>query len=740
MEPGISAALSGEVSSTVLDSDDDGRSLAVHFAPYQLPDGTIEGTLVHWQDISAVRNAQRTRDVALERFRVAFENAPIGMALLDLEGRFTQVNTALCEILGYSEPQLLEMRMLSLTHPDDTASDGEAMAEMAAGQRTSYSTEKRYLHASGHALSCALQATVLTDEDGHPRALLSQIQDITERKRNEEQLEYLADHDALTGLRNRRAFARELEAHAGMNERYGPAGTIMMIDLDQFKFVNDTLGHQAGDELIVRVAHLLSERLRSTDVLARLGGDEFAVLLPKAGPSAAKLVASSVLETLRSEALLIAGTEPKITASIGIASFEDGNALIGEEVLINADLAMYDAKEEGRDRIAMFSNDQYTQTRMKGRITWAQRITAGLQTDSFALLAQPIIDLATRRTSQYELLLRMKDDHGDLIPPSTFLYIAERLDLIGDIDTWVVRHGIRMLADLVDRPDVSLEINLSARSLGDAKLLELIDTELRNGSIAPERVIFEVTETAALTSVTKARAFGEHLSEIGCRFALDDFGAGFGSFYCRRQRPRATHDVAHRVLLKQRRLRRNDPVGGRHRAQRGFSRSTRNSALACDAPLSAAPRLTKSPAPYRNASGSSPERLRLADFRSIGEQVKGGSVVLARWRLAVSRRVRVVVKDPHSADAATGGPDSSGTRIGFDRVECQREVIARGAGGKRPAVAGPLHSQDGAGVQLLGDLRKPHRRDHQVPGRRLRDVTQPVRPTGSSSEGDNSSL
>jgi diguanylate cyclase (GGDEF)-like protein len=316
-----------------------------------------------------------------------------------------------------------------------------------------------------------------------------------------------------------------------MVERYGPIGTVLMIDVDHFKFVNDTLGHQAGDELIVRIAQLLAARLRDSDVVARLGGDEFAVLLPRTDFKAAEAVASDLLQTLRSERLTISGSERKISASVGIASFEDTTAVSAEDVLINADLAMYDAKEEGRDRIAIFSSDQFTQSRMKGRITWAQRITAALDADRFTLLAQPITDLTDGRVSQYELLLRMRDEHGDLIPPRAFLYIAERLNLIQQIDSWVITHGIGMLSALDPSSDVSLEINLSARSVGDQKLLALIDGELRNAPVAPERVIFEITETAALNSVANARAFGEHLSEIGCRFALDDFGAGFGSFY-----------------------------------------------------------------------------------------------------------------------------------------------------------------------------------------------------------------
>jgi diguanylate cyclase (GGDEF)-like protein/PAS domain S-box-containing protein len=528
--------LNGEIRSYQMEKrylHKDGSSIGVNLSVSLVRDrdGKPVHFVSHIEDITERKQIESALEVAQERFRSAFDHAPIGMALLDLKGRFSEVNDSLCDMLGYSREQLEGMRLESITHPDEFAADQEAFEDMRAGSRTAYGTERRYLHASGHILHCALNATTLTDPDGHARAFLSQIQDITDRRRQEEQLEYLAGHDSLTGLLNRRSFAQALEAHTGMVERYGPIGTVLMIDVDRFKFVNDTLGHQAGDELIVRIAQLLVDRLRDSDVIARLGGDEFAVLLPRADSEAAETVARSVLETLRSARLPIAGSERRITASIGVASFEDMTGLSAEDVLINADLAMYDAKEEGRDRIAIFSSDQYTQARMKGRITWAQRITAALDADRFTLLAQPIMDLSTGCVNQYELLLRMHDEHGDLIPPSAFLYIAERLDLIQQIDSWVVAHGIQMLSELDPRHDISLEINLSARSVGDEKLLALIDSELRNARVAPERVIFEITETAALNSVTNARAFGDHLSEIGCRFALDDFGAGFGSFY-----------------------------------------------------------------------------------------------------------------------------------------------------------------------------------------------------------------
>lgn len=445
------------------------------------------------RDVTGRVESDAARRDAEERFRRAFDSSPIGMALLELDGRFSKVNDALRGILGYPRDQLEGLGWDSITNLDDIGGDREAMRAMRAGESTSYATEKRYLHSSGDSVCCAVQATFLSSGDGAEQHFLTQVQDVTERKRHEERLEYLADHDALTGLLNRRAFKRELGAHAALAERYGTAGTVLIIDLDHFKYVNDTLGHQAGDELIVRVAQLLGQRLRASDVLARPGGDEFAVLLPKAPPGAAMQVARSLLATLRDEAIRIAGIERPITASIGVASFEDQGGLSAEDVLVNADLAMYDAKQDGRDRISLFSDDQHRQASMKGRASWAQRIQSALETDPsdhFTLLARPIVDLATRHVAHYELLPRMTDDHGELIPPSAFRQIAERLGVIGQIDAWVVTRAIRLLADLDDQR-VALEINLSGRSLGDSAVVDQIDRELRGARVAPERIIFD---------------------------------------------------------------------------------------------------------------------------------------------------------------------------------------------------------------------------------------------------------
>ena len=333
----------------------------------QRPSG-VGGIALDMTDRVAIEKALRETD---ERFRGAFDEAPIGMAILDFEGHLTQVNEALAAMLGYSRDQLEGTLARDIAHPDEMAESREAMGAMRSGHRTSYSAEKRYITAAGESVACALQASVLKDSDGHPTAILSQILDITERKRYEAQLVYLADHDVITGLLNRRAFIRELTSHAKRGARYGAAGSVLMIDLDQFKDVNDTLGHHAGDELISAVAQLLGERLRSSDVLARLGGDEFAVLLPRAETADAEQVARGVLDALRRRPISIAGTERQITASIGIASFADQDGASVESIMIDADLAMYDAKGAGRDRYAVFDTELHTGGRATGRVSWA---------------------------------------------------------------------------------------------------------------------------------------------------------------------------------------------------------------------------------------------------------------------------------------------------------------------------------------------------------------------------------
>ncbi len=504
----------------------------ISLSPIETDEGVMISSAI--RDVSARKRELVELRTAEALFRGAFDGSPIGMALADAEGRVVRVNGALCDLTGRTVKQLAGKRFDTLTHVADAGRDGQVVRALLSGERDQYKLETRFLHASGAPIWVALQATTITDDDGAPRRYLVQVQDVTHRRHYEENLHYLATHDPLTGLHNRASFANQLDAHADLVRRYGSDGALLLLDLDHFKYVNDTLGHAAGDQLIARVATVLEGRLRESDVLARLGGDEFAALLPRATVHSARRVAQNLLDALRDERITVPGMGQRtMTASIGIAMFEAAEDLRGEDVLVSADLAMYDAKEAGRNQVALHVRGEHAQARMSGRITWAERIRVALEEDRFTHVAQPIFSFATGAMTQFEVLLRMRDEDGDLIAPSAFLSTAERLGMVLQIDLMTVARAIRAVAAAGDagglRPRV--EINLSGASMGDPEMLRVIEHELRETGLDPARVIFEITETAAIANIGRARRFSDQLATLGCHFALDDFGAGFGSFY-----------------------------------------------------------------------------------------------------------------------------------------------------------------------------------------------------------------
>ncbi len=340
-EPIVIAALAGQTGRVETFSSATGTTLVVQAAPVRADDGSIEGIVVVSRDVSAQRSAERAGREAERRFEVAFDRAPIGMALIGVDGSVERVNAALASITGRSTQELAALRHEELLHPEDEDVAAEAFATLLADD--TMSTDLRILHAEGHPVWVALRATIVRDDENIPLHVLIQVQDITERRRLEEQLRHLADHDPLTGLLNRRGIDRALAEHVARGRRYGAQGALLVLDLDGFKAVNDSQGHAAGDELIVRCARALRHRLRETDVLGRLGGDEFAVLLPAGGEDDALTVADAVVGVIRG----VGG----VTASVGLTLF--GDEPTSTSALDRADMAMYAAKQAGRDRYAL---------------------------------------------------------------------------------------------------------------------------------------------------------------------------------------------------------------------------------------------------------------------------------------------------------------------------------------------------------------------------------------------------
>jgi diguanylate cyclase (GGDEF)-like protein/PAS domain S-box-containing protein len=465
-----------------------------------------------------------------KHFESAFTNAPIGMALIDMNGHWLHVNNALCRITGHEENKLKAATLQSFVHSDDIDLDLPLLRPLLDGEISNYQIEKRCLCAWGQFVWMMITVSLVRDEEDRALYLIMQFQDISERKDLAGRLEYMVDHDFLTSLYNRRHFEQELAREVERAARYGSPGAMLLIDVDNFKTVNDTFGHMAGDDLLKRIAGLLKHRMRHTDTLARIGGDEFAVLLPQTNTTQATTVADAFVKALDKQAAMLATRSIHITASVGVASFD---SISDAEVMARADVAMYAAKQAGRNRFVVYQPFAGSGNQGNARCSEGDRMRQAIDEDRFILYCQPILDLKTDEVSQYELLLRLPAGEGcEPLAPNSFLYVAERFGIILAIDSWVVRKAITLISEHErSGRGLRLHVNLSGKSIGDPKLAAFIENALAEGGIDPSRLVFELTETAAIANLQAARDFADRMHRCGCQLALDNFGAGLASFY-----------------------------------------------------------------------------------------------------------------------------------------------------------------------------------------------------------------
>lgn len=444
------------------------------------------------------------------------------------KGRFVYVAPEVEELLGHPVAVWLQGDFCStFVHPEDRPWVGGFLTHPGHSVR-SHTLDLRVRNRSGEYRWLRLIGSAEPTPDG-PR-LAGLLLDVTDEKRGEESLAYLAAHDSLTGLYNRHRFQELLQHHVDRAREASVGGALLFIDLDQFKYINDSYGHQTGDKYLRQVAQLLPGPLPQDAVLGRLGGDEFGVLLPVTTPPLAEALCRALLATLNEQEFVHEGRRTPFSASIGLAFFPQHGSHISE-LLANADTAMYEAKDQGRNTFCVFEGG-LDQARMREKLHWEDRIRSALREERLSLAFQPIVDLRSGQVHHYESLLRMIGDGGEEIRPAAFIAIAERFGMIRELDRWVVETAIATqgASRRVGRP-VNLTINLSARHFGGADLLELIrDATLRHGA-DPAAIVFEVTETAAVENFTTAREFIHALRAAGYRFALDDFGAGFSSLH-----------------------------------------------------------------------------------------------------------------------------------------------------------------------------------------------------------------
>jgi len=358
----------------------------------------------------------------------------------------------------------------------------------------------------------------------HSNNLESQVKERTQ------ELEKMAIFDGLTGLVNRQEFEKRLKktlAHAKQSEQHH---ALCFLDLDRFKIVNDTCGHIAGDELLRQLTPLLTEHIRETDTAARFGGDEFGILLMNCSIEKAQETAERIRQSIEAFQFVWDGTVSRIGVSIGIIGINK-NSFDIIDVLAAVDDACYKAKELGRNRIQIYEDDIDDMERRHGDAKWVMRLQQALDKDEFVLYYQPIVSLKGKEDKLYfEVLLRMVDEMGNIIPPTAFISAAERFNFMSKIDRWVIRNAFKSYKVLEKQSHVTLSINISGASFVDDDFADYIKEELRISDVRPENIIFEITETAAISSLGKALRLIDSLKEIGCKFALDDFGSGLSSF------------------------------------------------------------------------------------------------------------------------------------------------------------------------------------------------------------------
>lgn len=461
-----------------------------------------------------------------DRWRLSRLEALAGMGSWEWNPRTNVVewSDALQELFGTPRGTALDYETYrSLLHPDDVEMiESKLAAALSTGEAFSY-THRMYTFDRSSLRIFECYGEVLMSPDGVPSQVLGTARDVTEERRTRQELAYLAEHDPLTGIANRRRFTTRLAEC--LQEDRGPA--LLLVDVDHFKDINDIRGHAAGDKVMRTLARVLSAQIGPRSMLGRLGGDEFAAVVPDCDADAALELAERLCGTARATEVPGEDAGLRVTVSVGAAALHPGQDV--ESGLAQADLALYEAKGAGRDRARLFARNQYDQA--VRRVSVLERVRAGLDHNTMTFDAQPIVNLRTGTAVRHELLIRLRDGLEPVLGPAEFLPAAERTDLVLHLDRWVLERAVAALATPWAREShLQLEVNVSARSLDDAALGSWILAVLARADVEPRRLGLEITETAAIGSLDAAHDLAARLTRAGCGFTLDDFGAGFGSF------------------------------------------------------------------------------------------------------------------------------------------------------------------------------------------------------------------
>ena len=489
-------------------------------------------------DMTDRRQAAADLFAEKERALVTLASIADGVITTDTDGWVEYLNPVAEQLTGWTTATARGLPMRAILRMVD-----ESTRKLAPDPIEMVLREERTIEAAttillvrndGNEVPIMQSAAPIRARTGEISGVVLVLHDVSRERQYVAKLSYQASHDSLTGLINRGEFERRLSLALKSAAQLGRHHAVMYLDLDQFKVVNDTCGHAAGDQLMRQVSAVLQRRLREGDTLARLGGDEFGVLLENCAPDNALRIADGLRQTVMECHFAWETRSFNIGVSIGLVNIEDGLFTL-TDVLSAADSACYMAKDKGRNRVQVYhAGDSELSTR-QGEMEWIGRLQKALEEDRFVLYAQDIVGLdpARKLGDHREILIRMLDERGEIVPPMAFIPAAERYNLMPAIDRWVIRNAFtiiaRQQADKGHGPGV-FAINLSGSSIGDERFLDYVREQLGQFAVSPQSICFEITETAAIARLDKATYFINQLKSMGCLFSLDDFGAGMSSF------------------------------------------------------------------------------------------------------------------------------------------------------------------------------------------------------------------
>ncbi len=473
------------------------------------------------------------REQAIQEMQFALTNAMPGMSKLDSAGQYVTVNPYYTSMLDYKEQELIGRNWESIIHPDDHAQATQAYQQMQVDGKAEL--EARVLRKDGSEFYQQALMIKIADPKGIFNGHHCFMRDISERKQAEEKLNYQASHDSLTGLINRREFefyAEHLFVAIRASESGNDSGhALCYLDLDQFKVINDTCGHVAGDRMLQQVARIMQDTVRKHDTLARLGGDEFGIIMEHCSLENAYEISQNLLDAVRSYQFVWEGCIFRVGVSIGLVEMTDKTPSLSE-LLKQADIACYMAKDKGRNRIHYYHSGDVELAKHRDEMLSVGQIYQSLKEDRFSLFLQLVQPLKDTRGKHYEVLIRMEYEKGTIIPPSEFLPAAERYNIISSLDRWVINKTCELLVEnsgFVEQVNF-IAINISGQSLSDETFLDYVSTRIKDSGIHGSKFCFEITETAVISNLNQAREFIAALRKIGCRFSLDDFGSGLSSY------------------------------------------------------------------------------------------------------------------------------------------------------------------------------------------------------------------